>query len=170
MHLEAMHRRPRRVEAQQPALQPRLQVDADGAHVAHDLLLRFLEGEVQAALAARAGAVGEVSGEDGLAGARRAGDQDAAAAVVALPAEHRVEVRRCRSRSRSVEAGWSRPAEVIGRTEMPCSSIRNGYSLVPCAEPRYLTTRSRRVEICVGHAVIEQDHAVGDVLLQARGG
>ena len=29
---------------------------------------------------------------------------------------------------------------------MPSSSIRNGYSLVPCAVPRYLTTRSRRVE------------------------
>ena len=29
---------------------------------------------------------------------------------------------------------------------MPSSSIRNGYSLVPCAVPRYLTMRSRRVE------------------------
>ena len=28
---------------------------------------------------------------------------------------------------------------------MPWSSMRKGYSLVPCAEPRYLTTRSRRV-------------------------
>ena len=30
---------------------------------------------------------------------------------------------------------------------MPCSSIRNGYSLVPWAVPRYLTMRRRRVEI-----------------------
>ena len=45
-------------------------------------------------------------------------------------------------------AGCSSPSEVIGRTEMPFSSIRKGYSLVPWAEPRYLTTRSRRVEIC----------------------
>ena len=41
-----------------------------------------------------------------------------------------------------------RPLEVIGSTEMPCSSMRNGYSFVPWAEPRYLTTRRRRVEIC----------------------
>ena len=26
--------------------------------------------------------------------------------------------------------------------------MRNGYSLVPCVEPRYFTTRMRRVEIC----------------------
>ena len=48
--------------------------------------------------------------------------------------------------TRSSAAGWSSPSEVIGRTEMPSSSIRNGYSLVPCVVPRYLTMRSRRVE------------------------
>ena len=31
---------------------------------------------------------------------------------------------------------------------MPSSSIRNGYSFVPCVVPRYFTIRSRRVEIC----------------------
>ena len=31
---------------------------------------------------------------------------------------------------------------------MPRSSIRNGYSLVPWLEPRYLRIRSRRVAIC----------------------
>ena len=30
---------------------------------------------------------------------------------------------------------------------MPCSSIKNGYSLVPCTDPRYFTTRRRRVKI-----------------------
>ena len=40
------------------------------------------------------------------------------------------------------------PSEVIGRTDKPSSSIRKGNSLVPWAEPRYLTTRSRRVETC----------------------
>ena len=33
-------------------------------------------------------------------------------------------------------------------TENPCSSIMNGYSFVPWAEPRYLTIRMRRVAIC----------------------
>ncbi len=50
--------------------------------------------------------------------------------------------------TRSSETSWSRSADVIGITLMPCWSIRNGYSLVPCAEPRYLTIRRRRVEIC----------------------
>lgn len=39
------------------------------------------------------------------------------------------------------------PSEVIGSREMPPSSIRNGYSLVPWLEPRYLTMRSRRVDM-----------------------
>jgi circadian clock protein KaiC len=38
------------------------------------------------------------------------------------------------------------PREVTGRTLKPPSSIRKGYSLVPCAVPRYLTMRKRRVE------------------------
>ena len=48
-------------------------------------LCGFLEGEIQAAFAAAAGGIGEMGGQAGLAGARRAGDQDAAAAIVALP-------------------------------------------------------------------------------------
>lgn len=47
---------------------------------------------------------------------------------------------------RSSDAWCISPSEVIGRTLMPSLSIRNGYSLVPCVVPRYLTTRSRRVE------------------------
>src|SRR5450759_5107516 len=49
--------------------------------------------------------------------------------------------------TRAAGAAWSRPSEEIGRTEMPCSSMRNGYSFVPWVDPRYLTTRRRRVEI-----------------------
>ena len=37
---------------------------------------------------------------------------------------------------------------MTGSTSSPRSSMRNGYSLVPWDEPRYLTTRSRRVETC----------------------
>ena len=48
--------------------------------------------------------------------------------------------------NRSSEATWLRPAEVMGRTENPSSSIRNGYSLVPWAVPRYFTMRIRRVD------------------------
>src|ERR1051326_1892110 len=49
---------------------------------------------------------------------------------------------------RSVDAVWVNPREVMGTTEIPLLSIRNGYSFVPCDEPRYFITRRRRVEIC----------------------
>src|SRR5580698_3774401 len=35
----------------------------------------------------------------------------------------------------------------MGRTDIPRSSIRNGYSSAPCFVPRYFTTRRRRDEI-----------------------
>ena len=37
--------------------------------------------------------------------------------------------------------------EVTGNTENPCSSMMNGYSLVPWLLPRYFTIRMRRVVI-----------------------
>src|SRR5579859_2459688 len=49
---------------------------------------------------------------------------------------------------RSLDAVCVKPREVMGTTEIPLSSIRNGYSLVPWEEPRYFITRRRRVEIC----------------------
>src|ERR1700745_4055155 len=48
--------------------------------------------------------------------------------------------------TRSLEASCASPAEVIGITVIPCWSIMKGYSFVPCAEPRYLTSRRRRVD------------------------
>ena len=53
----------------------------------------FLEGEVEAAFAAAAGGIDEVGGHARLAGAGGAGDQDAAAAVIALAAQHGVQPR-----------------------------------------------------------------------------
>ncbi len=47
---------------------------------------------------------------------------------------------------RSLVTRWARPSEVTGRIDMPPSSMRKGYSLVPWVVPRYFTTRSRRVE------------------------
>ena len=46
----------------------------------------------------------------------------------------------------SVDALCDKPSEVMGRTEKPLSSMKNGYSFVPCDVPRYLTIRMRRVE------------------------
>src|SRR5664279_4294498 len=46
---------------------------------------------------------------------------------------------------RSSSAGCADPVAVSGSTTMPRSVITNGYSFVPCGEPRYFATRSRRV-------------------------
>src|SRR5664279_582023 len=46
---------------------------------------------------------------------------------------------------RSSGAGRADPVAVIGSTTMPRSVITNGYSFVPCSDPRYFATRSRRV-------------------------
>ena len=91
VHFQAVHGATRRLEPQQAALHPGLQVQADGAHVAHDLARRLLEGVVETALPPPAGAVGEVSGHAGLARAGGAGDQDAGAPIVSLSAHHGVQ-------------------------------------------------------------------------------
>ena len=96
MRLEPVARRPVRVELQQSAGHPRLEVDADGAHVSQELLRRLFEEKAQAAFAAAARRVEKVGGQAGLPGARGAGDEDRAAAVVALAAEHLVETRDAR--------------------------------------------------------------------------
>src|SRR5512135_624562 len=81
------------MESEQALLDPSIEIDADGAHVAHHLSFRLLEREVQAALAPSAGRVGEVSRQAGLTGPRGPRYQNAAAPVVAGTPEHRVEPR-----------------------------------------------------------------------------
>ena len=53
---------------------------------------------------------------------------------------------------------------------MPSSSIRNGYSLVPCDGAAVLDDAQPPGRDLLGDPVVEQDHAVGDVLLQALAG
>src|SRR5258707_15867467 len=46
------------------------------------------------------------------------------------------------------ETLWFSRIELLGKTEKPRSSMRNGYSSAPCDVPRYLMMRMRRVETC----------------------
>ena len=96
MGLEPVPRRPVGVELQQSGGHPRLEVDADGAHVPEELLRRLLEEKAQAAFAPAARRVEKVGGQARLPGAGGAGDEDRAAAVVPLAAEHPVEMRDAR--------------------------------------------------------------------------
>ena len=69
----------------------------DRRHVADDLRLGLLEGEVDRPLAAAAGGVAELRRQRRLAGAGGAADEHGAALVEAAVAEHRVEPRDARS-------------------------------------------------------------------------
>ena len=97
-------------------------------------------------LAAPAAGVGEGRRQAALAGAGGARDQDAAAAEVAAALEHLVERRDAgrdalgRDRVVEPEAGDRQDRDAVARRS------GTGTRCVPCVEPRYLTTRRRRVE------------------------
>ena len=156
--------------AASPLVHVLLEIQADGLHVPHDLVGRFLEGEVQALLAAAAGRIDEVRGQAALAGAGRAGDQDRAAAIDALAAQHRVQPRDPGRDPLVATPGASSPSDVIGSTEMPRSSMMNGYSLVPWVDAAVLDDAQAAGRDLLDHAMVQQDHAVGDVLLEAVAG
>jgi len=80
--------------------------------------------------ATTAGGLCKVRSETALAGARRTGDQHAAAAEIARAAQHGVEARESGGNA-PVETVCCKPSEVTGSTDRPASSIRNGYSFVP---------------------------------------
>ena len=71
---------------------------------------------------------------------------------------------------RSSDASCCRPSEVIGRTEMPVSSIRNGILVGAVDGAAVLDDAQPAGRELLGDAVVEHDDAVGDVLLQALAG
>ncbi len=103
----------------------------------------------------------------GLTGPGGAGHQNAAALDKSpcRPACH--PTGRCRSRPVRSDAAWSRPSEEIGRTEMPCSSMRNGYSFVPWVDPRYFDDAQAPRRDLFPDTMVQDDHAVGDEFLDA---
>ncbi len=169
MHLQPGPRGARGAEAEQPGSRRRPQVEADGGHVAHDLPLRLLEGEVEAALAAATRGLGHARGEAGLAGPRRARDQGAAAAVEPLAAEHGVEARHAGGDPLAgdpvvqAEGGdrEHRDAALVDEERVLVGAVR-GAAVLDHAQParRHL----------LGDAHVEEDHAVGDVLLEVPPG
>jgi hypothetical protein len=78
------------VDLERTALDRWFEIDADGTHVAQDLLRRLFECEVQAALTALTRGLDKLRGNARLAAAGGPRHENAAAAVVAA-AEHIVE-------------------------------------------------------------------------------
>src|ERR1700678_3904711 len=93
MQFEAESSGPGGFNGQQSFLHPLAQIDPDRIHVANDLLRRFLECEENSFFPAPAGRIHKMSRKAGLSGSSRACHQYAAAAKVALAAEHLVKGR-----------------------------------------------------------------------------
>ena len=91
VHLEAPIGGTMGMELEQAAFEVAIEFDTDGPHVADDLRGRFLESEIKGLFATGAGCLRKAARETGFAAARRAGDQDGAAAIEAFAAEHVVE-------------------------------------------------------------------------------
>src|SRR4051794_19772658 len=81
----------RGMEFQKPFVDPRIEIDADRAHIADDLPGRFLESEIQAALAAPAGRIYEMRRHAGFTRSGGAGQKNAAALIEALSTHHAVQ-------------------------------------------------------------------------------
>ncbi len=169
MRLEAGRRGPRGHEPQQSLFQRGTQIDADGPHVADDLARRFFEREVEAALAPTAALGGEVGGQAALARARRAAHEHAAPSVDARAAQH------------DVEAGNAgRDLLVAGGVIEPDGGDRQDREPVLIDQERVLVRPVRGAAILhhpqasrgnlVGDPVVEEDHAVRNVLLEALPG
>ncbi len=89
MHFEAKRRWTRGLEPEQTFVDPTRKINADRPHVPHHLAGGLFKGEVDASFSPSAGGVHKVSGQTGLSGARRAGDQDAAAPEITLSGGNR---------------------------------------------------------------------------------
>src|SRR5689334_17074679 len=91
VELESVDGGPRRMNLEQPFLDPAIEAETYRAHVAHVLRRRFLELETDRAFAAAARGVEKVGGERRLGGAGAARQQHAARAEIPGAAEHLVE-------------------------------------------------------------------------------
>src|SRR5262249_55899404 len=162
VHFETVEAGSRRVELQPALLDPRLEVQANRAHVAGDLPGGFLEGQVQAALAALARGVGEVGGHAALAAARGAADEDSAATVVASAAEHGVQ---------AADAGGNalvtdRVLHVQGRDGQETEAAlvdEEGVLVRPVGGTPILNDAKPPGRNLLDQSMVEQDHAVRDV-------
>ena len=166
VHLEAVCGRPPGYETEQTLLDPLMKIDPDGRHVADDLALRLLEREVEAALTPRARLTGEVRRDAALARACGTADEDAAAAVEPLAAQHRVQSRDPRREplvGRFVTEtggrdGKDREAVLVDQERVLVGSVRRAPILDHAQAPR---------RHLLGHPVVEQDHAVRHVFFQS---
>jgi hypothetical protein len=81
------------LEKEKPIIEPGLEVESDGPHIAHYLGFGFLKSKIEASLAARAGAMSKIGRNARFSRTRSTGYQNTASPIVAIPAKHGVEAR-----------------------------------------------------------------------------
>ena len=165
MCLEPITRGPVGMKLQQAGGHPGLEIDADRPHVPKKLLGRLFKEEAEAPFAPTARRIEKVGGQTRLPGPRGTGNENRAAAIVALATEHLVESRnpgrhpfqrglvlkgqrRNRQHADPLDVDEERilvravvGAAVLDHTQAPCGDL-------------------------IVNAVVEQDHRIGDVFLQ----
>ena len=151
---------------QQALVDPTLQIDSDGPHVADDLVCGLFKGEEHTFLPASAGGVDEMSRQAGFPRAGRSGHQNAAAPIIALAAEH------------GVQGSNTGGNPLIGRHML---QVRRGHRqhgnavalnqegilVRPVGGAAVLDHAQAPRQYRFGDAVVEQDDAIRNVLFQA---
>ena len=89
---------------------------------------------------------------------------------IAVAAEHLVEPRRGRSRSARDVAVWTSCSEVIGSTAMPRSIDQERILVGAVARAAVLHDAQPARRDLIVDAMVEHDHAVGDVLFEPLAG
>ena len=165
MELQPVQRRPRRVDLQQPLLHPAIEIEADRPHVADVLRRRLLELKADGALAAAAGGIEEAGGEGRLRRSGAARQQHAARPEIALAAEHVVK---------PVDPGrdplGGRVVDQLQRGDRqhrdPAAIDQERILVGAVARAAVLDDAKPARRDLIVDAMVEQDDAVGDVLLE----
>ena len=157
------------VDLEESLFHPLAKVEADRVEIAQQLIGRFLVGEKKTAFSPPAGGVDEGTADAALAGAGRTGNQHAAALVNALAVQH------------DIETGYAR-AQAPGRglvIEAQGGDGQDGDAFVADQEGIFVGAVGRAAVLdhpqaagghLVADAMIEDDHTIGDVLLQPVAG
>jgi hypothetical protein len=169
VHFQAESRGPGGLNKQQAFFHPALQIHSDGAHIPDDLFGRFLEGEQDGFFAAPAGGVDEVRSHTGFAGSGRSGYQHAAAAKIAAAFEHRVQIGHA-GRDPTGRGGMGQPQRghrkngdaVLVDEERIFIGAVGGSAVLEHAQAAGYSV--------VLHAMVEENHAIGDVFFEAVAG
>ena len=130
-----------------------------------ELPLGFLEGHVQDPFAAAAGGIDEMGGQAGLAGPRRAGDQDAGAPIIASAAQHRVQPRH--AAGDPLVGGRVPQAQRGDRQDGDAVLVDQERAFVGAvAGAAVLDDPQPPGGDLLRDAMIQDDHAIGDIFFQ----